>query len=74
MHVDVIKNSLGLPTAEVESVIEGMLQDGLNFTTVDADTFDIIDYFLCACLIFQMGARESCLWLPNMTSLEILPV
>ena len=45
MHVDVTENRLGLPTAEVESAIEGMLQDGILFTTVDADTFDIIDYF-----------------------------
>ncbi|BCR90933.1 uncharacterized protein ACHE_60819A [Aspergillus chevalieri] len=45
VHVDAIKNSLGLPTAEVESAIEGMLRDGILFTTVDADTFDIIDYF-----------------------------
>jgi len=45
VHVDAIKNSLELPTAEVESAIEGMLRDGILFTTVDADTFDIIDYF-----------------------------
>lgn len=46
VHVDAIKNSLELPTAEVESAIEGMLQDGILFTTVNADTFDFIDYFL----------------------------
>lgn len=45
VHVDAIKNSLELPFAEVESAIEGMLGDGIIFTTVDADTFDIIDYF-----------------------------
>lgn len=46
VHVDAIKNKLGIPTADVESVIEDMLEDGILFTTVDADTFDIIDYFL----------------------------
>ena len=59
VHVDIIKNWLGIPTAEVESVIEIMLQDGIHFTTVDADTFDIIDYFLWAYLIFQLKVRET---------------
>ena len=42
VHVDVIKSSLELSAAEVESVIERMLEDGILFTTVDADTFDIL--------------------------------
>lgn len=45
VHVNAIKNSLGLPTAEVDSVTEWMLQDGIILTTVDSDTFKIIDYF-----------------------------